>query len=421
MDPAFDIDHLTDHRVLRLDTQFVPPKLAPRASRAPKVPARPRPDWRSICTPGVTRTKVRKALQNEFEEILGLPGCLSLFDELRRRTFAVCAGLLPPAPVRKMRNSPGWFSRNEAAMSKVMARQWRTRKAFLAAPGSKPKRVLWKAAQRATLQMCRRFKQHFWTEVGVRLSGLYEKNDLEGFYRGINEAYGAARRVGTSGSFAVGAGALLWDKLKRHRIPVAMELERWVEHFSELLNQPGTASDFQRYLPAERVVDSSLDAPFTWDELLDALKKMKAGRATGSDGLPIEVEKFIFSDEMLQLLLSDFNSALLRGVAKQEWKDAVISILFKKGSPSVCDNYRGLSLINHTGKLLERMLQNRLLPFALRVGLVPRGQFGFLAGVGTADAQGLAAHVADSSSQQGLKTFRAFVDLTKAYNKVDAP
>ena len=100
MDPVFDIDHLTDHRVLRLDAQFVPPKLAPRAPQAPKAPARPRPDWRSVRTPGATRTKVREALQKEFEEILGLPVCLSLFDELRRRTFAVCAGLLPPVPVR---------------------------------------------------------------------------------------------------------------------------------------------------------------------------------------------------------------------------------------------------------------------------------------------------------------------------------
>ena len=190
-----------------------------------------------------------------------------------------------------------------------------------------------------------------------------------------------------------------------------------MQHFMELLNQPGSAVGFEKYLPAQRGLHAALEDPFTWDELMTALKKMKGGRATGLDGLPIEVEKFIFSDEMLVLLLDDFNSALLLG--KQEWKDAVISILFKKGSPALCDNYRGLSLINHTGKLLERMLQNRLLPFALEAGLVPWGQFGFLAGVGTADAQGLAAHLADSAAEQGLKTFRAFVDLTKAYDKVD--
>ena len=70
------------------------------------------------------------------------------------------------------RYSPDWFTLNGAAMSKVIARQWRTRKAYLAAPGSKPKRVLWKAAQRATLQLCRRLKQQFWTDVGVRLSAF---------------------------------------------------------------------------------------------------------------------------------------------------------------------------------------------------------------------------------------------------------
>ena len=65
------------------------------------------------------------------------------------------------------RYSPDWFTLNGAAMSKVMARQWRTRKAYLAAPGSKPKRVLWKAAQRATLQ---RYTRWCWC-AGSRCGG----------------------------------------------------------------------------------------------------------------------------------------------------------------------------------------------------------------------------------------------------------
>ena len=163
----------------------------------------------------------------------------------------------------------------------------------------------------------------------------------------------------------------------------------------------------------------ALDDWFTRLELIKAINQIRNARGTGNDGLPVEVEKYIYSEAMLDLLLEEFNMALASGKVKQDWKDVDISVLFKKGERESCDNYRGISLINHTGKILERMIQNRLLPFALREGLIPETQFGFLAGVGTADAQGLAAHVAQSAANQGVKTFRSFIDLTKAYDKVD--
>ena len=46
-------------------------------------------------------------------------------------------------------------------------------------------------------------------------------------------------------------------------------------------------------------------------------------------------------------------------------------------------------------------------------------QFGFQLGVGTADACGVSNHVAESVVQQGGKLFRTFIDLKKAYDKVD--
>ena len=64
-------------------------------------------------------------------------------------------------------------------------------------------------------------------------------------------------------------------------------------------------------------------------------------------------------------------------------------------------------------------MQNRLLPLAKRNGLIPDSQFGFQLGVGTADACGVSNHVAESVVQQGGKLFRTFIDLKKAYDKVD--
>ena len=46
---------------------------------------------------------------------------------------------------------------------------------------------------------------------------------------------------------------------------------------------------------------------------------------------------------------------------QQDFKDASINPLYKrKGNPQVCDNHRGISLLSITGKILAKILLNRL-------------------------------------------------------------
>ena len=59
----------------------------------------------------------------------------------------------------------------------------------------------------------------------------------------------------------------------------------------------------------------------------------------------------------------------------QEFKDATIIHLFKrKGNPQVCDNHRGISLLSIAGKILARVLLNRLNEHLERSGLLPESQ-----------------------------------------------
>ena len=46
---------------------------------------------------------------------------------------------------------------------------------------------------------------------------------------------------------------------------------------------------------------------------------------------------------------------------QQDFKDASIIHLYKrKGNPQVCDNHRGISLLSIAGKILAKILLNRL-------------------------------------------------------------
>jgi hypothetical protein len=153
---------------------------------------------------------------------------------------------------------------------------------------------------------------------------------------------------------------------------------RWKEHWMELFNQPGeVGQNIQELLPDQHPINNDiLDTPFTLDEMLQGLRKMSNDKAAGPDGYAIEVGKHLQCKEYQLTLLSMFNKALLTGQMPSAWRNVLIVAVYKhKGPINECDNHRGISLISHSSKLLERMILNHLAP-----GLeeyIPRNQFGF--------------------------------------------
>ncbi|BHF65000.1 hypothetical protein SprV_0200800900 [Sparganum proliferum] len=66
-----------------------------------------------------------------------------------------------------------------------------------------------------------------------------------------------------------------------------------------------------------------------------------------------------------------------QGEVPQDFKDATIVNLYKrKGSRQLCDNHRGISLLNIAGKIFICILLNRL-NNNLEQGLLPESQCGF--------------------------------------------
>jgi hypothetical protein len=44
----------------------------------------------------------------------------------------------------------------------------------------------------------------------------------------------------------------------------------------------------------------------------------------------------------------------------QQWRNAIICLIQKKGDRTNCENYRGISLLDVTYKVLTRIIRNRL-------------------------------------------------------------
>ena len=93
---------------------------------------------------------------------------------------------------------------------------------------------------------------------------------------------------------------------------------------------------------------------------MKAIKLVPSGKAPGLDAVLAEIYKE-GGHSVAEKLRELFHIMWKKEAIPQEFKDATIIHLFKrKGNPHVCDNHRDISLLLITGKILPRVLLNRL-------------------------------------------------------------
>ena len=100
----------------------------------------------------------------------------------------------------------------------------------------------------------------------------------------------------------------------------------------------------------------------------------------------------------------------------QDWSDAVLVPIPKKGDLTRCDNWRGISLLDVVGKVAARILQGRLQELAEEV--LPESQCGFRKGRGCSDMIFTVRQLIEKANEHKAKIFLVFIDLRKAYDSV---
>lgn len=118
-------------------------------------------------------------------------------------------------------------------------------------------------------------------------------------------------------------------------------------------------------------------------------------------------------------MLTDlFRDCWERGVVPQDLRDAVIVSLYKnKGEKSDCSNYRGVTLLSIAGKILARVILDRLIPTVAEENL-PESQCGFRANRSTTDMTFVLRQIQEKCREQNVGLYAAFIDLTKAFDTV---
>src|SRR2546425_8699159 len=138
-----------------------------------------------------------------------------------------------------------------------------------------------------------------------------------------------------------------------------------------------------------------------------------SGKAAGPSGVAADMLKAAGEAEV-KWVTDTCNEVVRSGVVPADWRRSWMVNVYKgKGDAIECSSYRGIKLLDHVLKVLERVLEARL----RKTAKIDDMQFGFSPGKGTTDAIFIVRQVQEKLLGKHKELWMAFVDFEKALDR----
>lgn len=186
-------------------------------------------------------------------------------------------------------------------------------------------------------------------------------------------------------------------------------------YFDMLLNQQQFANDIQ-YAPMYRT-DHELDKNIEVFEITEVLKKTKENKAPGIDRVPYEFLKNA-SQEFLAELANQYNEMFNTSRVDSTMEESVIFPIHKKGDLNITSNYRGITFMNSSAKVLMGILNNRIKQWTESNNILNEFQAGFRSGYSTVDNIYNLASIVHLKLDEKKKVYAFFVDFSAAFDMI---
>ncbi|XP_068741970.1 uncharacterized protein [Montipora capricornis] len=161
----------------------------------------------------------------------------------------------------------------------------------------------------------------------------------------------------------------------------------WKEHMERIINEE---NEWDQNVEAD-LVEGPVER-VSREEVVKAMGEMKAGKAAGP------------------------SEGVLDGKGMpDEWAMSVVVPIFKgKGDAMRCGAYRGVKLLEHAMKIIEKVLERTLQCMVI----VDKMQFSVMPSKGTIDAVFILRRLQEKYLDKEKKLYTFFIDLEKAFDKV---
>jgi Reverse transcriptase (RNA-dependent DNA polymerase) len=199
------------------------------------------------------------------------------------------------------------------------------------------------------------------------------------------------------------------NRLAKHFAKVS-ETSQYTQIFQE---RKETAEALAVHVNMEDI--SAHNINFSMRDLQEALKTC-IGSSPGPDNINYEMVKQLGEKET-EKLLGAYNSMWQLGSFPAEWRTALIIPIKKPGKdPEDPGSYRPISLTSCLGKIMEKMVNRRLVHILEERNLIPDQQYGFRRGRSTTDVLNILQSEISLSFLERKHLALISLDLSKAYD-----
>jgi hypothetical protein len=174
--------------------------------------------------------------------------------------------------------------------------------------------------------------------------------------------------------------------------------------------------------------DAAFNEAISSAEVHDAFRRLKNGKSPGIDGLPAELLKYAYPpcsdaptshlNPLVAPLVVIFNHLLTHSVVPEQWSATLVTLLFKKGDPTLWANYRPIAVVQLLTKVYAMILHQRLSAWAESTGVREPAQTGFRPNHATTHHAFVLQHHISKCKAVGKKLYCCFIDFAKAYDCV---
>jgi len=188
-----------------------------------------------------------------------------------------------------------------------------------------------------------------------------------------------------------------------------MEIHSFIEKYS---NQPPDPEDYPN------LSDEICNGAISLDDVNYHLGKLKNNKACGVDGICGEFLRYA-PEELSNVLFCMFNYIFDKGEWPSSWAEGIINPVHKKSSINIADNYRKITVMSAAGKVLESILNSRLIYRNIVLNIDDPCQFGFKQDSRTTDNLFILKSLIQRQKYKNKPLYVCFVDFTKAFDYVD--
>lgn len=152
-------------------------------------------------------------------------------------------------------------------------------------------------------------------------------------------------------------------------------------------------------------------------EVQTILMSLKSNSSPGWDNITnsfLKLAKF----HIIPVITHLVNLCFTLGVVPSALKLATVTPVYKGGVKSNVTNYRPISVLSSISKILEKLLNTRLLAYLEKFSMLSLSQFGFRKGKSTEDAIEALTKQIVNHVDRGDKCLTVFLDLRKAFDTV---